>query len=412
MKAWNIARKDLQIIWRDKGALAGVFVLPLAFVMVLSVATAGLYNPPADVRTRLPVVDLDNGPAARHLLDTLTKTGGVELVPTTESQALEWMRKRLEGRVLIIPPGLSANLEARVQTTLRLLVHPDWRGERTDAMLRSIDGAARDVAMEAQLLDSFAQVGEMQALNPPEYQVFTPEPVAAQARGQIARAQQDPLVRVTQVRPESLPVRDDPTPLEQNVPGYAVLFVFLTAQLTAESIYRENREGTFRRLLAAPLGKIDLLVGKLIPNFCVAMLQMVVLFGVGALVLPRLGLGEMSLGSDIAALVVLTVVVALCSTSLGILIASLARTEGQVGGLSALLLWGMGAVGGCLFPSFLFGGLLDAIGRAVPHHWAVQGFLDLLARGRSLSDMGTTLAVLGGFTLAFFAIGLWRFDFE
>jgi ABC-2 type transport system permease protein len=109
---------------------------------------------------------------------------------------------------------------------------------------------------------------------------------------------------------------------------------------------------------------------------------------------------------------VLVVVVALCSTALGILIAALAHTEGQIGGLSALLLWTMGAVGGCLFPSFLLGGLLDVIGRVVPQHWAVQGFLDVIARGRTLAEIGTPLLALGAFTVAFFVIGMWRFDFD
>jgi len=345
MNAWNIARKDLQILWRDRGALAGMFLLPLVFIFVLTLATAPMYSAPEDSRTRLPVVDLDGGPAAQQLLGVLQASGGVEVVRTTEAQALAWMQARQEGRALIVPPDLSASLVTRQPTTLRLLVHPDWQNDRTAAILRAVDGAARDVAMEAQLLDSLAQVGAMQALNPPEYEVFSDERVALQARGQMMRAQRDPLIRVSQVKPSSMVASDDPTAAEQNVPGYAVLFVFLTAQVTAESIYRENKEGTFRRLLAAPLSKLTILIGKLIPNLVVALAQMVVLFAVGAALLPALGLGDMRLGNDIPALVILVFVVALCSTSLGILIAALARTESQIGGLSALSLWGMGAVG-------------------------------------------------------------------
>lgn len=412
MNVWNIARKDLQILWRDKGALAGMFLLPLVFIFVLNLATAPMYSAPADSRTRLPVVDLDDGPVAQQLLTVLQERGGVEVLLTSEAEALAWLQARTEGRALIIPADLSANLQARQATTLRLLVHPDWQNERTAALVRAVNGAARDVAMESQLLDGLKQVGAMQALNPPELQVFGDDRVAQQARGQMARAEQDPLIRVLQVKPSSMVASDDPSASEQNVPGYAVLFVFLTAQVTAESIYRENKEGTFRRLLAAPLTRLTILLGKLIPNLVVALAQMVVLFAVGALVLPAIGLGEMRLGNDIPALVILVFVVALCSTSLGILIAALARTEGQIGGLSALLLWGMGAVGGCLFPAWLLGGVLDVVGRLVPQHWAVQGFLDLIARGRGLADIGPTLLALLGFTVVFFTIGLWRFDFQ
>jgi ABC-2 type transport system permease protein len=387
-------------------------LLPLAFILVLSLATAPMYNAPTDAATHLPVVDLDGGAAGQRLLAALGAQSGIELIPTSEAQALEWMGTRTEGRALIIPAGMTDSLAAREKVVLRLLVHPDWVGERTDALQRTIDGAARDVVMEAQLLDSLTQMGAMEMLNPPEQRVFSPDRVAAQASGQMERAKTDPLISVTQVKPSSLAAKDEPTALEQNVPGYAVLFVFLTAQVTAESIYREKKEGTFRRLLAAPLGKVSLLLGKLIPNLIVTLVQMTVLFAVGAVLLPALGLGEFSLGEDIVALIVLVVLVALCSTALGIFIAALARTEGQIGGLSSLLLWTMGALGGCLFPGFLLGGVLDVIGRVVPHHWAVQGFLDVIARGRTLGEIATPLLALGVFTLAFFLIGLWRFDFD
>ena len=49
--------------------------------------------------------------------------------------------------------------------------------------------------------------------------------------------------------------------LNANVPGFAVLFIFLTAQTTAQAIYEEKRVGSFRRLRAAPISKATILFG-------------------------------------------------------------------------------------------------------------------------------------------------------
>jgi ABC-2 type transport system permease protein len=125
-----------------------------------------------------------------------------------------------------------------------------------------------------------------------------------------------------------------------------------------------------------------------------------------------LGLNRLTLGNDPLALILVSLLLALCSTGLGILIAALARTEGQIGGLSALLLWTMGAVGGCLFPPFLLGGLLDTVGRVVPLYWAIQAYQDLIVRGRGLSDVTTEMLALLVFTVIFFGVGLWRFEFD
>jgi ABC-2 type transport system permease protein len=94
------------------------------------------------------------------------------------------------------------------------------------------------------------------------------------------------------------------------------------------------------------------------------------------------------------------------------MIAAIARTEGQITGLSGLVLWTMAAIGGCLYPTYLQGGFLDTIGKVVPQYWAVQASQDLIVRGRGLVDVLPEVAILSGFALLFFAIGLWRFEFD
>jgi len=196
------------------------------------------------------------------------------------------------------------------------------------------------------------------------------------------------------------------------VPGYTIIFVFVTAQATAFSIYREKKEGSFRRLLAAPMSKAALLAGKMIPNFITGLIQIVVIFAVSIFILPMVGLDRLTPGDDLLALVLVSLLLVLCSTGLGILIAAIARTEGQIGGLGTLALWTMGAVGGCLFPPFLLGGLLDIVGKVVPHYWAIQAYQDLIVRGRGLADVTTEMLVLLAFSGVFFVIGLWRFEFD
>jgi ABC-2 type transport system permease protein len=121
---------------------------------------------------------------------------------------------------------------------------------------------------------------------------------------------------------------------------------------------------------------------------------------------------RMKLGNDPLALLLVSLLLPLCSAGLGICLAAIARTEAQIGGLSTLAVWMMGAVGGCLFPSFLLGGALDTVGKVVPHHWAIQAYQDLIVRGQGLSDVTTEMLALLGFTALFFAIGLWRFEFD
>jgi len=190
------------------------------------------------------------------------------------------------------------------------------------------------------------------------------------------------------------------------------LFVFLTAQTTAHSIFEEKKIGTFRRLVASPLSKVELLIGKILPNFITGLFQIVVIFAFGSLGMRLLGLTPLPIEKAPFGAMLIAILLALCSSAFGIAIAAIARTESQISGLSTLLLWGLGLVGGSLVPLFILERFLGPIPMIVPHYWANRAFDDLLIRGLGPADIALDLGVLLGFSLLFFAIGLWRFDFE
>ncbi|MGA9347710.1 MAG: ABC transporter permease [Anaerolineae bacterium] len=414
MKALNVAWKDVQIFLRDRSAVINLFLLPMVFILVLSTAMQGFMGEDGDSLITLPVVNLDpDGEAAQALIDALNEAGGIEVKLYDQAQAQALLEDLEIERVLTIPTDFTADITANRPVMLRLVSHPDASETTTESVLRVVNGVARGMSLQNQLIASFEQMGDMLGTSPSEFQVFTTERIVAQAQSQFERSKTAPLVVVEQTRPENLGERGtEPNAVQQNVPGYTIIFVFVTAQATAFSIYREKKEGSFRRLLAAPMSKAALLAGKMIPNFITGLIQIVVIFAVSIFILPMVGLDRLTLGNDLLALVLVSLLLVLCSTGLGILIAAIARTEGQIGGLGTLALWTMGAVGGCLFPPFLLGGLLDIVGKVVPHYWAIQAYQDLIVRGRGLADVTTEMLVLLVFSGVFFVIGLWRFEFD
>jgi len=297
--------------------------------------------------------------------------------------------------------------------TLRLISHPDADTQQTEAVRLVVDGVASDMSLEIQILAALQQMGEMQAGVSQSSQAFSVERMQAQARGQFQRAQTQPLVTVTQREPAQETEREEPVGAgDIAVPGITVLFVFMTAQTAAHSIYDEKKVGTFRRLLAAPMSKASMLGGKALPNFITGLVQTAVIFAFGIVGLDLLGLTPASLGNEPLATILVLGLVALCSSAFGIFIAAIARTESQIGGLSMLLVWGMGLVGGCLIPVFILEQFLGPVPMIVPHYWANRALVDLMVRGHGLADVAVEMAVLLGFTVLFFAVGLWRFKWD
>jgi ABC-2 type transport system permease protein len=315
-------------------------------------------------------------------------------------------------RVLTIPAGFSADVQTGRRTTLELVNSPDASAEQTAAVREVVAGVASTFSLETQLIEAFRQMDQMMAMASPEYRVFTETTIEQQARSQFERSREGALVSAVMRLPKSLVGEQEELGMQVTVAGFLVLFVFLTAQATAQSIYDEKKVGSFRRLLAAPMSKAELLAGKMLPNFIVTLAQIIVILAAGVYLFPLLGMEKLTLGKDPVALVVLSMMVALCSSSIGVLIAALARTESQVSSISSVGLWVMGALGGAFMPTFLLGGFIETISKVVPHSWAATAYYDLLLRGKGIADIMPELAVLAGFTLVFAVIGIWRFEFD
>ncbi|MGD8398812.1 MAG: ABC transporter permease [Anaerolineae bacterium] len=416
MKILSITWKDIQIFMKDRGALLTLFVLPLMFVLVFSGALSEIGSQgEKDTRIPLAVVDLDGSQTAQAFIKDVDTAGGVRVEMYDESEVMPLVQENEIPRALIIPAGFAANVDAGQPTTLRLVTHPEADGKQTEAVRLVIEGVAADATLQIQMLAALQQMSEMQAAAPGADMAFSVDRMQAQARSQFDQAQTQPLVHVEQKVPGQEEAVDEDEPLgigDIAVPGVTVLFVFWTAQTTASTIYDEKKIGSFRRLLAAPVSKTSLLLGKLVPNFLIALVQSAVIFAFGIWGLDLMGMTPATLGNAPLATVLILVLLALCSSSFGILLAALARTEAQVGGLSMIIVWLMAVLGGSLIPLFLLEQFLGPVPMIVPHYWANRALVDLMVRGAGFADVIVEMVALLGFSALFFAVGAWRFEFN
>jgi ABC-2 type transport system permease protein len=413
MNALYVAFKDLLLMLKDRGQILMLFLVPIGFILAFSAAFAA-GRQIEEKAILVPVVNLDpGGEISALLLDNLGEDRGLQTQDYDHAQVEADLANETIKVALIIPAGFSADVQAGRQTALRLAYGPAASDSEVQAVQLVVDGVAADLSLETQLVGGLSQMAAMMGDAPPEAQVITAERIRVQAESQFDRAKAAPLVALSAKWPDQTTQgRDDFQPSTFGVAGFAIMFAFLTAQATATSIFDEKKEGTFRRLLSAPLDRWELLAGKMLPNLVVALLQMVIIVAVCLVVLPLIGQEAPTLGNSPLGLILIAVLVALCSTSLGILLAALCRTESQVGGISSVALWVAGMVGGAFIPAFVLGDALNAIGKVVPHYWALQACNDLMIRGLGVGDILPELGVLALFTVLFFAAGLLRFKFD
>ena len=168
----------------------------------------------------------------------------------------------------------------------------------------------------------------------------------------------------------------------------------------------ERQQGTLRRLLTSPTSKATFLLGTLLGQVTMALVQMLLLVSFGILVM------KINWGRDPAALAVMLIASALAAAALGTTLGTFVKTEGQASGLSIMLGMVMALLGGCWYPIELFPQAVRTAAHLLPTTWAMEGILAILLRGQGLVAILPAAGVLLGFAALFFGIGILRFRYE
>jgi ABC-2 type transport system permease protein len=192
--------------------------------------------------------------------------------------------------------------------------------------------------------------------------------------------------------------------------AYIVLFVFFIVGSCAESIQDEREMGTLRRLVAAPIPRGAVIGGKMLGYMVIPCLQAVILFTIGNLVF------DIPLGRSPGGLIILTLIVAGVSTSMGLLLATMVSSKKQAGDMGTLLGFVLGFAGGAIPIAPLLmtrmEGPMAAISRIVPHANAIEGYYKLTAENASLIDILPEIGILLGMMLVFLFFAVRRLKFQ
>ena len=182
--------------------------------------------------------------------------------------------------------------------------------------------------------------------------------------------------------------------------GQLITWVFIPLFGISALFAYERQQGTLRRLLIAPANKATFLLGTISGQVAMALVQMLLLVGFGILVM------KLSWGNDPLALFVILLTSALAAAAFGTTMGTFIKTESQASGLSIMFGMVFALMGGCWYPLELFPPAIQNAVKILPTTWAMQGMLDLVLRGGGLPDILPEAAVLLGFAVIFFSVGV------
>lgn len=190
---------------------------------------------------------------------------------------------------------------------------------------------------------------------------------------------------------------------EQAVPGAAATFSLFLSGLVGLSFFREHGWGMWDRLRASSASTAGILLGKVVPLYVFAVVQVAWLFAVGVVFF------DLDLRGSAGAVGFLTLGVAASHLALGLLLVALAGTIQQVNALANLGSSLIAGLGGAIVPIYLMPHWVRTIAPATPTYWVMRGYRAVTLDGRGLSAVAGPTAVLAGFAVVLGVAALLRF---
>lgn len=355
--------KEFIQLRRDRLTFAMMTGLPAAQLVLFGYAIQ------TDVRN-LPTVVLDESQSveSRALVSTLANTDNFRIVASIRSrpEAREWIERGDARVALIIPPDYERQIRRGQTGTAQLLI---------DAADPQSSGAALSGAQ-----------------------------LAAQARG-AALLQERLQIR----QPVDIRVRPWYNPSQKSstfiVPGIVGVLLTITMTLiTSTAVVRERERGTLEQLIVTPIGRTSLLLGKLIPFVLVGYVQMSVVLALGRIFF------DVPIEGSLILLYALSLVFIVASLGVGMLISTIARTQGQAMQLSFFFMLPNILLSGYLFPRAAMPLPAQYLGLLLPLTYYLDILRGVLLKGIGAPYLLREFAILSVFAVVLIVISVRRFS--
>jgi ABC-type transport system involved in multi-copper enzyme maturation permease subunit len=425
LKAIDIALKDMTRSFRSSLALVFMFGMPLLvtglfYLMFGSASSQGGFHLP---RTKVVIANLDmdaprlqasaknipGGIHARTLSDLVVKVLQSDeisdLLEVSLAQDAASARAGVDNRqaqvAIIIPVDFSRQFaDPYGQAVIEFYQDPTLTlgpGIVKSILSQFMDGLsgvkiAVDVAMDQLEVEDYALVGQV-------VQLFMDTSVM----------QSDDLAAT--LLDEHLPAKPNKSTntlvsiVGPIMAGMMIFYAFYTGMASAESILREEEEGTLPRLFTTPTPQAIILSGKFLAVFLTVLVQITVLLIAGWLVF-RVDWG------DLISVAWVVVGIVFSASSFGIFVNSLLKNTKQGGVIFGGVLTFTGMIGmirvfAMNSPSTEFLG--NTVSLLVPQGWAIRGMLQTMNGIMGLQVLLNTLVMLV-WSAIFFIVGVWRFN--
>lgn len=413
---WYIAKKDLLETIKDRSSIFFMLAMPIIFITVMGLVIGGSFGGGSGpLKVTVAINNQDSGPVGQTILKALNiNNDNLQITlkqynnPDQVTTAVADTKSGVDAGI-VVPAGTTDALFAAVEhhqptnNLVKFYTLPSSNNEPAliaQQVLNSVIGNfATSQYASAAAVSQVTQVCNAQG-NHCAQQSINAQAIDQAISQAVSTAQQSvPVQALTAGQTTQI------SSFDLYVPGYAIFFSLFGINAVAGTILQEKEDGTFRRLLIAPVQKYALLGGKVLAQFILTVAQLAVLFIFGY-VFFHIHIG------NLLALILLLLASSFGVTGLGIVLVSIVKTRRQLNPVVTLVTLVSSIIGGVFFPAWLEPSWMQQIAKIGLPSWAMEGLNNIMIYGKDLNYVIPDILGLLAYGLICYIIALRFFRFQ
>jgi len=355
----ELFKRNLKETYRDLLALSFLLAFPLMFMVLFGAAFGGDSTPSYDIG----VIDEDNSQLSQAFaVDALPQVPTFEIVSMEdESDALTDLKNGGLRAYIVIPQGFGEEVQKMADS--------------------SIPPPVIDIRLDITYDESDILVAE---------QIISTVNSALRQFAGIT-------IPIT-INTNPINIETEITQIDFIAPGIIIFGLLIMIPTSARIILRDKDSRFLHRLLTTPTRPWEFIAGYSLSMVIVAVLQIVIFIVLGVL------FGMDIVGSLFLAFAIF-LLTAVCSIGIGMIVASLAKSENQGESLSWLFSMPLAIVSGVWFSSDFMPSYMQTLADIFPFSHAVEAGRAVITRGAEFSAVSNEIYFLIGWAVIAFLFG-------
>ena len=404
MKYLYLLYKDILLMLKDRAGLFLMFLMPLMLVLVMTVLQDNTFKAVSETKLDLLILNKDQDTFGNTVAKALLKQDIFNISQKIDEKPLTLERLKeavAQGRYkigLYIPAGITKTVkqalnqsvmsffqgtqqsQKRPESKAELLIYidPATRESYRVSMLSSIREMAAKIKKEFILSEIFKVMNERFEMPFKKFQI------------------NEDIVTIKAEYAVDAKIAIMPNSVQHNVPAWTLFAMFFIINSLAGNMINERNEGSYLRLLTAPISFLLIISSKIIVYYVICLVQFILMLMMGLYILPLIDMPSLELGSNIGALFLIASASALAAVGYSVLIGVVATTYHQVATFGAISVVIMSAIGGIWVPVFAMPKFMQMVSNISPLNWGIEGFYDIFIRNGDVAAIlpNTTLLLL------------------